>query len=90
MKRLALVLLLLLLTTTSVVAQDDLELRFLDVGQGDAILVRNGDKTALIDTGRSGEIVIRLGALGTDARREQLRDLAEELREHDPSGDIEL
>jgi competence protein ComEC len=43
-----------------------LELRFLDVGQGDAVLVREGGKTALIDAGGSGDVVSRLRALGVD------------------------
>lgn len=42
----------------------DLELRFLDVGQGDAVLVRSGGKAALIDAGPSDRIVERLRALG--------------------------
>lgn len=42
----------------------ELELRFLDVGQGDAALIRNQGKTALIDAGRSSTIVDRLQALG--------------------------
>ena len=44
----------------------NLELRFLDVGQGDAVLLREGGKTALIDAGPSGDIVGRLHALGVD------------------------
>ena len=43
-----------------------LELRFLDVGQGDAVLVRESGKTALIDAGPSGDVVGRLRALGID------------------------
>src|SRR5437773_1315489 len=43
-----------------------LELRFLDVGQGDALLVRESGKTALIDAGPSGDVVGRLRALGID------------------------
>ncbi len=43
-----------------------LELRFLDVGQGDAILVREGGKTALIDAGSGAGILTQLRALGVD------------------------
>lgn len=43
-----------------------LELRFLDVGQGDAVLVREGRKTAVIDAGPSGDVALRLRALGID------------------------
>ena len=43
-----------------------LELRFIDVGQADAVLVREGGKTALIDAGSSGDIVARLRALDVD------------------------
>ena len=43
-----------------------LELRFLDVGQADAILVREGGKTALIDAGRGAGILTQLYALGID------------------------
>jgi competence protein ComEC len=43
-----------------------LEIRFLDVGQGDAILIRNGTRTALIDTGPSDAVASRLRALGVD------------------------
>jgi beta-lactamase superfamily II metal-dependent hydrolase len=43
-----------------------LELRFLDVGQGDAIFMRSGGKVALVDAGRSDAIVARLDALGVD------------------------
>lgn len=45
----------------------DLELRFLDVGQGDAVLIRSGGKAALIDTGPSNRIVDQLRALGIDS-----------------------
>ena len=43
---------------------DGLELRALDVGQGDAILLRDKSETALVDTGPSDNIVARLRALG--------------------------
>src|SRR5438132_11440592 len=43
-----------------------LELRFLDVGQGDAIVIREGGKTALVDSGRSTNIMVQLQALGID------------------------
>ena len=45
----------------------ELELRFLDVGQGDSILVRNEGKVALIDTGPSNAIVDTLKRLGVTA-----------------------
>src|SRR5437762_726681 len=44
-----------------------LELRFLDVGQGDAIVIREGGKTALVDAGRSSRITAQLEQLGIDA-----------------------
>jgi competence protein ComEC len=43
-----------------------LELRFLDVGQGDAILIRLGGKTVLVDAGETGGIAARLRQLGVD------------------------
>jgi beta-lactamase superfamily II metal-dependent hydrolase len=44
-----------------------LELRFLDVGQGDAVFIRSGGKVALMDAGRSGDVVLsRLASLGVD------------------------
>ncbi len=45
---------------------DALEIRFLDVGQGDATLLRSGGRTALIDAGPSDAVVARLRALGVD------------------------
>src|SRR5256885_11241330 len=36
----------------------ELELRFLDVGQGDAILIREGGKTALVDAGHSAKRIL--------------------------------
>lgn len=47
--------------------QSDLELRFLDVGQGDAALVRHAGRAVLIDAGPSPAIVGRLRALGVDS-----------------------
>jgi competence protein ComEC len=44
-----------------------LELRFLDVGQGDAILIRNGGKTVLVDAGETDGIAARLHELGVDS-----------------------
>ena len=43
-----------------------LELRFLDVGQADAVLVREGGKTALIDAGGGVGGLAQLRALGVD------------------------
>ncbi len=41
-----------------------LELRFLDVGQGDGILIRNGGKTVLVDASETDGIATQLRALG--------------------------
>jgi len=46
--------------------QPVLELRFLDVGQGDAILIRHAGKTVLVDAGETDGIVAILRALGVD------------------------
>jgi len=43
-----------------------LEIRFLDVGQGDATLIREGGKTVLIDAGRATEIASYLRTLNVD------------------------
>jgi competence protein ComEC len=43
-----------------------LELRFLDVGQADAALIREGGKSALVDAGASGDIMVQLQTLGID------------------------
>lgn len=48
-------------------ASGTLELRFLDVGQGDAALVRNGGKAVLIDAGPTDAIAGKLRALGVDS-----------------------
>src|SRR5437879_9233350 len=53
---------LLLLTSSSRAQQ--LELRFLDVGQGDAAVIREGGKTVLVDAGRSARIAGQVQALG--------------------------
>jgi len=44
-----------------------LELRFLDVGQGDAALVRNAGKAVLVDAGPTDAIAGKLRALGVDS-----------------------
>lgn len=43
-----------------------LELRFLDVGQADAVVIRQGGKTALVDAGSGGAIIGHLRALRID------------------------
>lgn len=63
-KRLALLLAGLLLGRSTSAQQ--LELRFLDVGQADAILIREGGKTALIDAGGGARVLAQLRALGVD------------------------
>jgi competence protein ComEC len=47
-------------------AERALEIRVLDVGQGDAVLLRSGGRTALVDAGPSDRIVQRLRELGVD------------------------
>jgi beta-lactamase superfamily II metal-dependent hydrolase len=44
-----------------------LELRFIDVGQGDAALLRLGHQAVLIDAGRGDDIVLVLEELGVDS-----------------------
>jgi beta-lactamase superfamily II metal-dependent hydrolase len=48
-------------------AEPALEIRFLDVGQGDAVLLRSGGRTALIDAGPADAIVRRLRTLAVDS-----------------------
>lgn len=43
-----------------------LEIRFLDVGQGDAVLVRHAGRAVLIDAGPADRVAERLRALGVD------------------------
>ncbi|MBW3628716.1 MAG: MBL fold metallo-hydrolase [Gemmatimonadetes bacterium] len=43
-----------------------LDIRFLNVGQGDAVLLRSAGRTALVDAGPSDDIVRRLRVLGVD------------------------
>jgi beta-lactamase superfamily II metal-dependent hydrolase len=59
--------LLLLLATAGALAAQALEIRFLDVGQGDAILLRSEGRTALVDAGPSDGVVAKLRALGVDS-----------------------
>jgi competence protein ComEC len=47
-------------------AAQQLEIRFLDVGQGDATLIREGGKTVLIDAGGSASIATYLRSFGID------------------------
>jgi beta-lactamase superfamily II metal-dependent hydrolase len=54
----------LLLSGVGQAAAQDLELRFLDVGQGNAVLLRVGDKAALVGTGPTDRVASRLRALG--------------------------
>ena len=50
----------------SQLAAQQLEIRFLDVGQGDATLIREGGKTVLIDAGGSAAIASYLRTLSVD------------------------
>ncbi|HET9986251.1 MAG TPA: MBL fold metallo-hydrolase [Longimicrobiales bacterium] len=54
----------LVLCTAAALAAQALEIRFLDVGQGDAVLVQSGGKTALIDAGPADAVAGRLRKLG--------------------------
>lgn len=52
---------------SSTAARDDaLEIHFLDVGQGDAVLLRSGGRSALVDAGPADRVVAQLRALGVD------------------------
>ncbi len=56
---------LLLALASAVGAQEPIRITFLDVGQGDAVLVQSpGGKTALIDAGPGADLAGRLRALG--------------------------
>ncbi|MBI5507834.1 MAG: MBL fold metallo-hydrolase [Deltaproteobacteria bacterium] len=48
-------------------AAGELQLRFLDVGQGDAILITNDDKAVLVDTGPTDAVATLLEALNVTA-----------------------
>ena len=69
----ALLALLALLLAAPLAAQEGrrgaepLELHFLDVGQGDAILIRQGGIGVLVDAGRGDDIVLWLEELGIDS-----------------------
>ena len=62
-----LALLLALLGASAPQAEPALEIRFLNVGQGDAILLRSADRVALVDAGPSDAVVRRLRTLGVDS-----------------------
>lgn len=47
-------------------AEGALEIRFLDVGQGDATLIRHAGRTVLVDAGPSDRVVRRLRELAVD------------------------
>lgn len=49
------------------VSPDTLELIFLDVGQGDATLIRLGDEAVLVDASRGDDIVLYLEDFGVDS-----------------------
>src|SRR5712691_11333623 len=67
MKRVALLCLALAVALTArPICAQQLEIRFLDVGQGDAALIRSGTKTLLIDAGGSGAVVSYLRAFDID------------------------
>ena len=57
---------LILLLSASPLRGQQLELRFLDVGQGDAAVIREGGKTVLVDAGPSARIMLQLQTLGID------------------------
>ena len=59
-----LILALLFLATPDSAWAQNLEIRFLDIGQGDAVLIRNGGKAALIDAGPSDRVATQLKVLG--------------------------
>src|SRR5438046_6771690 len=52
--------------TTRPISAQQLEIRFLDVGQGDAALIRSATKTLLIDAGGSTGVVTYLRAFHID------------------------
>src|SRR3954467_13774923 len=64
MSRIAAVLILWLFA--SQLSAQQLEIRFLDGGQGDATLIREGGKTVLIDAGPSTQIAAYLRSLSVD------------------------
>ena len=47
--------------------RDTLEIRFLDVGQGDAILIKLGHRAVLVDAGRGDDIVLVLDEEGVES-----------------------
>src|SRR6266550_7627034 len=67
MKRVALLCLALAVALTAgPISAQQLEIRFLDVGQGDAALIRSGTKNLIIDAGGSAAVVSYLRAFHID------------------------
>src|SRR2546428_9949279 len=67
MRRVALLCLALAVALTArTISAQQLEIRFLDVGQGDAALIRSRTKTLLIDAGGSAGVVSYLRAFHID------------------------
>src|SRR5207247_9618874 len=65
-KRVALRCFALARALTGPISAQQLEIRFLDVGQGDAALIRSGTKTLLIDAAGSAGVVSYLHAFHID------------------------
>jgi len=48
-------------------SQDTLQIQFIDVGQGDAALIRIGRQAVMVDAGRGDDIVLYLEEQGIDS-----------------------